>query len=140
MNNKLKILNIVLLVLIIIGLGLIFTREKWVPGLVDFIISFEKEEIKTDIGSKWTGKINSVKTDCIFDGVCSVIVSGQEVMIIEGMRTLGPNEEIGKLLGVESIGDIENYIGKNANVYAKRNSDGIYTIYGSKDFYVEILK
>jgi hypothetical protein len=34
-------LQIFLLILIIIGLGLIFTRDKWVPKLVDVIISSE---------------------------------------------------------------------------------------------------
>lgn len=36
------ILQIILLVLIVIGLGLLFTQRKWVPHVVNFIL--EKEQ------------------------------------------------------------------------------------------------
>lgn len=37
-----RALQIVLLVLIVIGLGLLFTQKKWVPHVVNFIL--EKEQ------------------------------------------------------------------------------------------------
>jgi len=42
-QSMLKFIRIFLLVLIIIGLGLIFTQKTWVPKLVDKIISYENK-------------------------------------------------------------------------------------------------
>ena len=40
-TEPMKIIQIVLLVLIIIGLGLIFTQKMWVPGVVEWIIEWQ---------------------------------------------------------------------------------------------------
>ncbi len=37
-----KAIRIILLVLIIIGLGLLFTQNSWVPKMVDLILTYEK--------------------------------------------------------------------------------------------------
>jgi hypothetical protein len=87
----------------------------------------------------FTGKIESVRTDCFFDGVCSVTIDGKEVVILTGER-LGPSRQVGSLKGVESIGDLENEIGSEARVYASEvKKDADYTLYGSNDFYVQVL-
>lgn len=137
MSTNMKIINLVLLVLIVIGTYLLFTQDKWVAPLTNYILSFDKsEDFKT--GSRWTGKINAVKTDCLFDGICSVTVSGVEVVVIQGMVALNEGEEVGTLRGVESIGDMQKYIGKEANVFARRINNQLFTLYGNNDFYIEL--
>ena len=137
MSNKVKALNVFLLVLIVIGIGLLLTQDKWVTPLTNYILSFEQSE-DVKVGSKWTGKINSVRTDCIFDGICSVTVSNVEVVVIQGMVALSEGEEVGTLRGVESIGDMQKYIGKEANVFARRINNQLFTLYGNNDFYIEL--
>lgn len=134
-----KVLNLFLLILIIIGTYLLFTQDKWVTPLTNYILSFENNK-NENVGSRWTGPISKVKTDCLFDGICSVTVSGVEVVVVEGMKALDDNMEVGKLLGVESISNVSKYVGKNANVYATRINNDLYTLYGNKDFYIEIVK
>lgn len=134
-----KALNIFLLVLIVIGTYLLSTQDKWVTPLTNYILSFEQSE-DAKVGSKWTGKINAVKTDCIFDGICSVTVSDVEVVVVQGMVALEEGEEVGSLLGVESISDMQKYIGSEANVFAKRINNELFTLYGNKDFFIELKK
>lgn len=130
-------LNKFLLVIIVIGIGLLFTQKYWVTPFVDFILSKETTLDGNTKGYRWTGKISAVDTSCFFDGVCSVTVGGKKVIVVEGMKA-EPTKEVGSLLGVESISDIENKIGKQASVFADKNIRGEYTLYGSRDYYIEI--
>ncbi len=137
MTTKMKIVNIILLVLIVIGTYLLFTQDKWVTPLTNYILSFENnEDLKT--GSRWTGKINAVKTDCIFDGICSVTVSDVEVVVVQGMVALEEGAEVGKLIGAESVSDVSKYIGKEANVFARKIGNNVYSLYGNSEFFIEI--
>lgn len=138
-SNKLKFFNVFLFVLIVLGLYLLLTQEKWVTPLTNYILSFEnKEDVK--VGSRWTGKINAVKNDCIFDGMCTITVSDVEVVVVAGMVPLQDGEEVGKLIGVESVGDMERYIGKEANVFARKINSNLFTLYGNKEFFIELKK
>ncbi len=84
--------------------------------------------------ASFDGTIHGFRTDCFADGVCSVTIDGKEVVI-----TVGWSQEIvGQLRGVESIGDLEKFIGKKAAVFAKRTEGTSYTLYGNKNYYVEV--
>jgi hypothetical protein len=84
-------------------------------------------------GEYFEGTITGYSTACFADGECSITVDGKKII-----TTIGWSQAIvGRLLGVESIGDIENKIGRNAKVYAERVEGG-YTLYGSKEYFVEI--
>ncbi|TSC70770.1 MAG: hypothetical protein CEO12_146 [Parcubacteria group bacterium Gr01-1014_46] len=136
-----RFIQVILLILIIIGLGLLSTQKYWVDPLVNFIISQESSS-STEVGGKgvkWVGNITGVKLDCIFDGVCSVTVDGKEIIVVSGGRLL-PDQEAGNLIGVDSISEVEQHIGKKAEVYAERTSGGEYTLYGSSDYYIKVLK
>ena len=88
----------------------------------------------------FSGEIEAVDTGCFADGICSVTVDGKEVILLAGLRMSPP--PVGKLIGAESIGDLENFIGGTAHVYATTTSEGDadYTLYGSTDYYVEVEK
>ena len=58
---------------------------------------------------------------------------------MKGGRGLDPNTVVGKLIGVASIGDLEQKIGQDANVYAGLTPEGDYTLYGNSKYYVEVL-
>ncbi|MES2668590.1 MAG: peptidoglycan-binding protein [Patescibacteria group bacterium] len=87
----------------------------------------------------FTGTISAVKTDCFFDGVCSVTIDDKEVIILTGMRIDVP--PVGTLKGVESIGDLEGRIGDRAEVYAAKTDGGDedFTLYGDASYYVNVL-
>jgi hypothetical protein len=135
-----KIIRIVLLVLIVIGIGLLLTQKTWLPKVTNYLLGEELAQYDTKTGSRWTGKINSVKNDCIFDGMCTITVSGVEVVVVQGMVALQEGEEMGQLRGVESVGDMEKYIGQEANVFARKISSNLFTLYGNKDFFIELKK
>lgn len=131
-----KIVNVVLLVLIIIGTYLLFTQDKWVTPLTNYILSFDKNE-DYNTGSRWTNKVTSVRTDCASDGVCSVTVGDVEVIIDNGGR-LVPPENMGKVIGKYSTYPIEDFVGKTATVYARKINSKLFTLEGNSDFYLEV--
>jgi hypothetical protein len=100
-------------------------------------------ELPTEESSKnaptFSGTITSVDTGCFVDAVCSVTVDGKKVILVTGGLAMSPDAKIGKLIGVESIGDLEQKIGAQANVYAALTPEGDYTLYGNSDYYVEVL-
>ncbi len=63
-----------------------------------------------------------------------VVVDGKHVTTIMGWS----QAVVGKILGVESMGDLEKHIGEDMEVYANDKGDGTYTLYGSVGFYVKL--
>ena len=93
----------------------------------------------TDSSAKtFSGTVSAVDTGCFVDAVCSVTIDGKKVILVEGGLSLSPSPVVGKLVGVDSIGDIQDRIGAFANVYAGVTPEGDYTLYGNSDYYVEI--
>lgn len=86
------------------------------------------------------GEISAVDTACFADGICSVTVDGKKVILLAGLR-IPPIPPVGSLTGVESIGDLEDMIGSQAEVYAAatKEGDADYTLYGSTTYYVKVL-
>lgn len=103
-----------------------------------------RAHMETQVGTgaeTFTGTISAVSTACFADGICSVTVDGKEVVLLAGLR-IAPIPAFGTLKGVDSIGDLEKKIGSKANVYAAKSKEGDaeYTLYGSTQYYVEVLK
>lgn len=90
-----------------------------------------EESLKTEA---FSGKLEEVNTGCFVDGECYVVVSGKHVTVVMGWS----QETVGKIIGVESIGDLEAHKGEEMNVYAQKKTDGTYTLYGSENFYVRL--
>ncbi|HEX7724881.1 MAG TPA: hypothetical protein VF438_04055 [Candidatus Paceibacterota bacterium] len=88
----------------------------------------------------FSGTITAVDTSCFVDATCSVTVDGKKVILEQGRMLATTTPEVGRLIGVDSIGDLEKHIGDHANVYATTTPTGDYTIYGSAKYYVEVLK
>lgn len=86
------------------------------------------------LAETFTGKVTAYSTACFADGECSITVDGKKVV-----TTIGWSQQIvGQVRGVPDFGSIENYVGAEAKVYAKKTDDG-YTLYGNADYYVEII-
>lgn len=83
----------------------------------------------------FTGTLTKVDLGCLADGECYVEVDGKKVTVLVGFSTA----EVGSVIDVPSISDLEAYIGKPVEVYAQDNSDGTYTLYGSSGFYIKPL-
>jgi len=74
-----KFLRIFLLILIIIGIILIFNQKFWVPKLVDYIISFEKDKylvVESDI--KNLSNYKNIK----------YLIDNQDVFLKNGMQKM----------------------------------------------------
>lgn len=131
-----KKINIILLVLIFIGLGLLATQNYWVDRLVNYILTYDKTYHSNE--EKWTGKVTKIDNSCIFDGICSLTVDNKKVIISGGFR-MPDREEAGDLTSVNNLGGLDNVLGKKVSVYAKKTDDGNYTIYGSKNYYIRVI-
>jgi hypothetical protein len=86
--------------------------------------------------SNFSGKLQEVSTGCFSDGECYVVVDGKHITTTMGWS----QETVGTIIGAPSIGDMETMIGSNVEVYARDNSDGTYSLYGSEGFYVKVTK
>lgn len=87
-----------------------------------------------------TGTLDAIDTACFADGVCSATIDGKTVVLMSGFR-MPPVPPLGRLIGADSIGDLEGMIGAHARLYAATGSDEAYdyTLYGSKDYYLEVV-
>lgn len=83
---------------------------------------------------KFTGKISEVNVGCFADGECYAVVGGKHVTLTVGRK----QEVLGSIVGADSIGDLEQYIGETATVYAAVNKDGTYTLYGDSAYYLSV--
>ena len=89
-------------------------------------------KIKADT---FTGTLTKVNTGCFSDGECFVEVDGKHVTALMGFS----RDTVGKVVGVDGFGDLEQYIGKKVEVYAQVNPEGTYTLYGSEGFYIKVI-
>ncbi len=85
--------------------------------------------------ANFTGTLEKVDVGCFADGECFVKVDGKHVTTVRGWS----QEIVGSVIGVDGFGDLEQHIGKKVEVYAQDNSDGTYTLYGNKGFYVKLV-
>ena len=86
---------------------------------------------------KFSGKLEVVNTGCFSDGECFVVVDGKHVTVIVGRS----QEVVGSVKGLkgdEGFGDLEKYIGKQVEVFAKELEYGNYTLYGSEGYFIKV--
>ncbi len=89
-----------------------------------------------DIAPSISGTLTEVNTGCFSDGECYAMVDGKKVILLIGWY----QGKVGKILGAESIGDLENYIGSKATVFAGQDANGNYTLLGNESFYLQVSK
>ncbi len=88
---------------------------------------------------KFVGTLESYDTSCLSVGECSIVVSGIKVIeTITGPQA--PKEELGRLIGTKSIRDFKDHIGKKFEIYGEPQPNGNYSIYGSKNYYIKLMK
>jgi hypothetical protein len=88
------------------------------------------------MGEMFVAVLEKVDTGCFADGECFVVAGGNHVTALLGWT----NETVGKVLGVPSFGDLEKHVGRKVEVYAKKVSDGKYTLYGEEDYYIKAVQ
>jgi hypothetical protein len=82
----------------------------------------------------FSGTVDKVDMGCFADGECFVETDGKYITILIG----GSREPVGFLEGIENFNDLENQVGRKAEVYAQDKGDGTYTLYGSEQFYIKL--
>lgn len=129
MNTK-NIL-IIFTLIVLVGIGTYwYTSPKKVASPVE-----NETENTASINTKtFSGKLEEVNTGCFADGECYVVVDQKHITLLIGWN----QDTVGSIIGTPSIGDLENYKGKEVEVYAQMKEDGTYTLYGNKDFYVKV--
>ncbi len=140
MNSKKSL--IVVAVLIIVGGGVVyfFAHHKTVQAArvstnraVNPSVGENRPLEKLKVAT-FSGKLERVDTGCFSDAECFVVVDGKHVTTMVGWS----QAVVGGVLGVEGIGDLQKYIGKEVEVYAQDRGDGTYTLYGNAGFYVKV--
>jgi hypothetical protein len=135
--KMMKFIRIFLLVLIIIGIGLLATQKSWVPKVTEYLLRNETITVDTKTGSRWTNKITKARTDCTFDGICSLTIGGVEVVVSGGDR-MPPEGGMGKITGEYANLPLEKLVGKTASVYARKINNNLFTLEGNSEFFIEI--
>ena len=130
--------NIFLLILIIIGIVLLFTQDRWVPKVVNYLLGSQIQNKVEYTDSRWTNKITAVDDSCKFDGICSMTIGGVRVITTMGRMAGTDIEPLGQIIGLNGV--YNKQIGKTANVYARKLSSTEFTLYGSENFFIEILE
>jgi hypothetical protein len=124
-----KAIQIILLVLIIIGLGLIFTQKYWVPGLVDFILKFEDRGQTVNIP-----KNNSLNFTFTISGRDYTLINGkaEKEVALDSTGSLqagSVSKEIVRVFGEPVVGDL-NGDGVNDEVmYLTQETGGSGTFF-----------
>lgn len=81
---------------------------------------------------KFVGTLEEVNVGCFADGICSVLIDGKNVIVLQGWS----QNIVGSVNGVDGIGGLESFIGEEIEVYAQYVTEGEYTLYGDARFYV----
>ncbi|MES3031735.1 MAG: hypothetical protein V4699_00630 [Patescibacteria group bacterium] len=132
-KNKYILIGVAVVVLVIIA-------TVWINKSGQTPVANETGDVQgteTESNAKtFSGTVSAVDMGCTYDMDCSVTIDGKKIILARG--GLAPTVPVGKLIGVNSIGDIKGKIGAFANVYAGLTPEGDYTLYGNADYYVEI--
>lgn len=80
----------------------------------------------------FVGTLEEVNTACFADGECFIIVDGKKVTLLIGWS----RDVVGQVKGSDGIGGLEEYIGREVEVYAISTPDGNYTLYGKETYYI----
>lgn len=147
MNKKIILITIVLLIVFSVGVYGYKSSKKKAEVIVP-VVQENIEETKPVVTTnpikpasenslkteKFSGKLEEVNVGCFVDGECYVVVDKKHITVIMGWS----QEIVGSIIGAPSIEDLEAHKGEEMEVYAQKKSDGTYTLYGSKDFYVKL--
>jgi hypothetical protein len=89
----------------------------------------QKQEVK------FTGTLEAVNVGCWADGICSMRISGKEIVFGKGWSA----ETYGDLLGFDSSKlDGREYIGREVEVFGWKSGESIL-ITGDKKYYIKLL-
>ncbi len=135
---------IIILILACLGVSIYFFKNNFKTMVIP------NDQVKT---AKFQGTIKKIITDCFTTGACSVILESNAVITVaenpgdvspEIREKLTGKSESGRLIGFELN---EKYIGRTVEVYAKDagvpvKSSGIhyYTLKGSREYYIKLLR
>lgn len=96
---------------------------------------WKAEHKPTRDSEKFSGAITKLKTDCAFDGECSIFVGDKEV-VISGGEMISETKK-----GTSEINSFQSsWIGSKVDVYAQKLSSQKYTLIGSTKYYVKLSK
>ncbi len=136
--NKNTYITLAVILLALIALVFVQKKNSVAPTTSENATTTQKLVTGTD-QETFSGTITAVDTGCFSDATCSVTVDGKKIVLVTGGRGVSPDVKVGKLLGVNSVGDLEQKIGAHANVFATTTPDGNYSIYGNENYYVEVV-
>lgn len=90
--------------------------------------------VDVTLGS-FSGVLEKVDTSCFSDGECSADISGKHVTLLVGWS----KDQVGQIIGAESVAGLSGHIGEKVSVYAKRVSFSRFTLVGSQKYYIKIM-
>ncbi len=88
----------------------------------------------------FSGVLKEVNTGCFADGECYVVIDDKGVLKHVTLTLGWTQGVIGKIIGSESIGDLESSIGKNIKAFVNKLDTDNYTLYGDVNYYVDVAQ
>lgn len=126
--------------LISLARDIIRTQEAEIKMMQNWKTEWAKTSAPTERGVSISGAISGVDTGCFYDAVCSVTINNTDKIILVTGGRMAAAQEVGKMIGFDGVGDLEQHIGKTLTGYVKKLSENEYTIYGDANFFVELKK
>ncbi len=84
----------------------------------------------------FSGELEDVNVGCFADGECYVVIDGKHVTVLIGRV----QQAVGTIIGVDSFGGLENFVGEKVEIFAQDLGSEKYTLYGSEAFYLKVLE
>ena len=100
-------------------------------SLISLVVFHATRNQKRDI--LFTGKIEAIDLGCWADGLCSMEVSGKEIVFGSGYS----RSDWGKVTGID-LQKSNDYIGRGVEVYCRCLTKS-YTLEGNKNYYIKLL-
>lgn len=112
-HKPMKFIRIFLLILIIIGLALLLTQEKWVPRLVEFILNNEN-----------TSETNSISQTSTSENSQSTYTFESEGIDVKNIRSFGNEISFTNSIGIQVV---------FKGPYLEARNSGSHVYVGNKD-------
>ncbi len=89
---------------------------------------------------KFSGILKEVNTGCFSDGECYVVVDDKGAMKHVTIALGWTQATVGRIIGTDSMGNMEKFIGKNINLSVSKLDADNYTLYGNADYFIDVTQ
>lgn len=84
----------------------------------------------------FSGRLESVNTSCFSGEECYAQIGSKKVALVVGWS----KDQVGQIIGAESVAGLAGHIGENVEVFAKRLSLNKFTLVGNSRYFIRVAQ